>query len=151
MNTISVKIENANAIKRMFDRAPAIATAEISGAVKDATFEISRQTKLEVPVDTGKLRQHIEVSIHPMSGTITPLQKYALTVHEGTKPHTILPKNKPFLAFKSKGKWIYAKKVRHPGTKANPFMDRAVDNSRETINKIFETALGNIVTKMAAA
>ena len=39
-----------------------------------------------------------------------------------TKPHEITPKNKNALAFKVGGKAIVVKKVMHPGTKANPFI-----------------------------
>jgi hypothetical protein len=34
-----------------------------------------------------------------------------------TKPHLILPRNKPMLAFNRRGRLIYAKRVKHPGTR----------------------------------
>ena len=40
----------------------------------------------------------------------------------GTKPHKITPKNKNALAFKVGGKAIVVKKVMHPGTRPNPFI-----------------------------
>lgn len=43
----------------------------------------------------------------------------------GTEPHSIDAKNAEFLRFISKGKLFYRKHVNHPGTKKNPFAERA--------------------------
>ena len=55
------------------------------------------------------------------------LTPYAKFVHEGTRPHIIRPKNKRGLANKKTGVF-FGKKVNHPGTKANPYLQNAVDN-----------------------
>ena len=47
-------------------------------------------------------------------------------VNDGTKPHIIRPKNAKALAFKIGGRVVFAKVVHHPGTKAQPFLDRAL-------------------------
>lgn len=77
---------------------------------------------------------------------ITP---YAIFVHEGTKPHIIRPKNKKGLANKKTGAF-FGKEVHHPGTKANPYLQNAVDNydSKPALNdlgdKICEDVFENI-------
>lgn len=56
---------------------------------------------------------------HLIAGT-----KQALWVHEGTRPHIILPR-KPggWLRFRSKGKVVYARMVKHPGVRIKqPFL-----------------------------
>jgi hypothetical protein len=68
-----------------------------SGILKAVTFERATIGKLE----TSVRNEH-------------PLMKY---VEEDTKPHVIEAKNKKSLAFKVKGKLVFAKKVNHPGTK----------------------------------
>ncbi len=50
--------------------------------------------------------------------------KYAKFVYYGTKPHVILPKKKKAL----KTPYGTFKKVNHPGTKANPYLDRGLKN-----------------------
>lgn len=48
---------------------------------------------------------------------------YSAVHHFGSRPHVILPR-KPggVLRFPSRGGVVYARRVNHPGTKANPFL-----------------------------
>lgn len=52
---------------------------------------------------------------------------YAQFVIEGTQPHVILPTTGQFLAFNVGGSWFFSRLVNHPGTKPNPFVERAVE------------------------
>jgi len=47
---------------------------------------------------------------------------YALAHHEGTKPHVIMAKNGGALRFTSGTRIVYARAVRHPGTKPNKYL-----------------------------
>jgi hypothetical protein len=51
-----------------------------------------------------------------------------LYVTQGTRPHLIFPHPRPHgrLRFMSKGKYVYARVVRHPGNRPNDFMTRAL-------------------------
>lgn len=61
---------------------------------------------------------------------------YGMFVRGGTKPHTIRPKTPGgVLVFKIGAQTIFAKKVDHPGTKANPYH---VKTKRETSGQIAE-------------
>ncbi|MEV1294436.1 hypothetical protein [Pseudonocardia sp. NPDC049635] len=47
--------------------------------------------------------------------------------HDGTRPHVILPKQNrrnPHLRFVKNGRVVFSKRVRHPGFRGNPFIDR---------------------------
>jgi len=57
----------------------------------------------------------------------------AIFVHFGTKPHTIEPKNKKALRWVDGGVFRFAKKVRHPGYRGDPFL---YDAARATLAKI---------------
>lgn len=78
---------------------------------------------------TGQLRREI-VSARSrwkteLEGQVIAVPKHALMVHEGTRPHTILPKSSPVLSFKwakAGGKRVYFKRVNHPGTRRNPYL-----------------------------
>lgn len=50
---------------------------------------------------------------------------YAPFVEFRTKPHIILPRNAKVLRFVVGGVTVYAKKVKHPGSKAMPFVEPA--------------------------
>lgn len=87
--------------------------ADKKGALKKSiTKEKKSEKRYLVGVDGDKLKS--------MTGT-----DYSPYVAKGTKPHTIEAKGNA-LKFMSGGGYAYAKKVRHPGTKANDFIGRAI-------------------------
>lgn len=52
--------------------------------------------------------------------------EYAGFVNDGTSPHIIRPRRAQVLRFNVGGRTVYAKVVHHPGTRARPFLDRAL-------------------------
>lgn len=83
------------------------------------------------PVRTGRLRASLRVQRRGFLGlrlrwTIGSDVEYADMVHDGTRPHIIRPKNAKALRFRVGGRTVFAKVVRHPGTRARPFLDRAI-------------------------
>ncbi len=57
----------------------------IGNKIKELSFLVERESKKVTPVDTGRLRASIGVSLRPFSATIRPRTNYAVFVHEGTK------------------------------------------------------------------
>lgn len=82
--------------------------------------------KGQVGVETGALQSSINFTVKfgagPVSARIGSSNNIALLHHEGTKPHIIKPKNAKALVFQSRGKIVYTKIVRHPGTKPNKYL-----------------------------
>lgn len=56
--------------------------------------------------------------------------RIALMHHKGTRPHIILPRRAQTLRFYSRGRIVYSKMVRHPGTKPNRYL---TDNLRKVV------------------
>ncbi|MFF2612378.1 hypothetical protein [Kitasatospora sp. NPDC058046] len=52
-----------------------------------------------------------------------PATRYVI---EGTRPHIIRPRRAKALRFEVGGRTVFAKVVHHPGTKPNPFLQRAL-------------------------
>lgn len=52
--------------------------------------------------------------------------EYAAFVNDGTRPHIIRPRTKQALRFVIGGRVVFAKVVHHPGTRARPFLDKAL-------------------------
>ena len=52
--------------------------------------------------------------------------EYAGFVNDGTAPHIIRPRRAQALRFVVGGRVVFAKVVHHPGTRGNPFLDRAL-------------------------
>jgi hypothetical protein len=90
------------------------------------------RAKVLVPVDTGRLRASIRIEQRRNLAlrsryTIGSDVYYAPFVNDGTRPHIIKPRRPGgSLRFVVGGRVVYAKVVHHPGTRARPFLDRAL-------------------------
>ena len=82
--------------------------------------------KNQVGVKTGRLKASINMrqyrSVGGQSLKIGSPLSYALIHHEGTRPHIITPDRAEFLRFSSRGRMVYTRIVRHPGTKPNKYL-----------------------------
>jgi len=81
------------------------------------------------PVDTGNLRANNRMRVRRLAlssrGEVYNIAKYARAVHDGTGPHIIRARNRRALRFQLDGRVVYARWVRHPGTRARPFLSDA--------------------------
>lgn len=94
-----------------------------------------REQKELVPRRTGNLARSIGLgSVTPTYAETVATANYAVFVELGTKPHVIVPRSKKALRFapgtgstlagrpRAGASVVFAKRVRHPGTRAKPFM-----------------------------
>ncbi|MHA4774763.1 HK97 gp10 family phage protein [Streptomyces sp. MSC1_001] len=105
------------------------ATSRSEGEI--AARQVVARAKVLAPVDTGRLRASIRVERRSTFGlrqrwTVGSDVEYAPMVNDGTRPHIIRPRTKKALKFQVGGRTVYAAVVRHPGTRARPFLDRAL-------------------------
>ena len=89
------------------------------------------RAKVLAPVDTGRLRASIRMESRrtftlKTVWTVGSDVYYAPYVNDGTRPHVIRPKTKQALRFMVGGRVVFARVVNHPGTRPNPFLDRAL-------------------------
>jgi HK97 gp10 family phage protein len=98
----------------------------------------------EAPWKTGKLAQSIVKQVDNLEANVGPLVLYAGFVETGTSPHEIRPIRARVLAFKSaEGKMVFSSLVHYPGTKANPFMHRTLEQVKENASAVFSDVWGN--------
>lgn len=99
--------------------------------LETAARQVMNRAKVLAPVDTGRLRASIRIearrtftlrSVYTIGSDV----EYADMVHGGTRPHVIRPRTKQVLRFRVGGRVVFARVVNHPGTKARPFLDRAL-------------------------
>lgn len=108
-----------------FMTGPAGAATKLVRKVQHETLNLAKQSS---PVDKGGLRGSHEatpvlVTQNEVTAGVEAHAEYAMFVHEGTRPHTIMPRNVKVLAWKPRGgDVVYAKHVNHPGTKAQPWL-----------------------------
>ena len=113
----------------------------VQKVLNNTGFNIEAQAKINLDrnksVVTGHLRRGIATKIGNMEVTVhTSNIKYAPMVEYGTKPHIIKPKNKKALYWK--GAKHPVKSVRHPGSRAKPFLIPAFEKEKEVIMKDLE-------------
>lgn len=115
--------------------------SDVQKVLKKSGFNIEAKAKLNITnngsVKTGHLRRGVTTDIGNMEVTVhTSNIKYARGVEEGTRPHTIRAKNKKALYWK--GAKHPVKSVRHPGSRAKPFLIPAFEKEKEVIMKDLE-------------
>ena len=105
-------------------------------ALDDTADAMSLEAQRIVPVDTGRLRGSINVKREFLVKVIGTNVEYATDVEFGTGPHEIVAKNKKVLADKKKG-IIFGKRVKHTGTKPQPYMRPAFENNKKRVAEFF--------------
>jgi len=99
--------------------------------LETAARQVMNRAKVLAPVDTGRLRASIRIearrdfalrSVYTVGSDV----EYAAMVNDGTRPHVIRPRRAQVLRFRVGGRTVFARVVQHPGTKPNPFLDRAL-------------------------
>jgi HK97 gp10 family phage protein len=92
---------------------------------------------------TGHLQQSIRVDLSNVNegkAEIVADASYAPFVEFGTKPHVIKPKRRQTLRWATEEGYIFAKLVRHPGSKPYPFFRKAIEEGHEEAKKEFVQA-----------
>jgi hypothetical protein len=106
------------------------------GALADFAF---RRMYADAPWRSGFLAMSISKQVDHEGATIEPTAKYAAFVEKGTGPHFIEPVSGSCLAFEAgEGNLVFTRLVHHPGTRANPFVERAAAETRDSAFKIFD-------------
>jgi hypothetical protein len=99
--------------------------------VRRTARDVRTRAVLYCPVDTGTLRnsirEHVDISQRRIVAYVGSDVEYARYVHDGTRPHLIRPRRPGgVLRFTVGTEVVFTTLVRHPGTRAQPFLRRAV-------------------------
>ncbi len=86
----------------------------------------------DVPQKTGRLRRSFRVRSATQRRAQVGGHYSAFFIDRGTKAHVIRPRKAPRLIFRDEGRTIFARKVNHPATRAQPFRARA---AREALRR----------------
>lgn len=129
---VTIKVDQAQAQR--------VATDYAFVLVTDTTRQIFNRASVLTPVRFGNLRGHNKQRVKRRSpgvvGEVYNDADYAEAVHNGSRAHTIRPKReqskrnkkrKAMLRFVVGGRVVFARSVRHPGTRARPWLARAAE------------------------
>ena len=113
-------------------------TKKIHKVLKNSAMAIEANAKRNLSsngsVQTGHLRHSIANFRRGMTATVhTSNVKYAPMVEYGTKAHIIKAKNKKALYWKGASHPV--KSVRHPGSKAKPYLIPAFESEKDNLIK----------------
>lgn len=112
--------------------------------VERVAIELFGETSREAPVDHGRLAGSVQFpeKVGEYEYVIEINAEYWKYVQFGTDPHLIEPDTKKALSFVVGGETVTVAWVHHPGTEANPFIDRAIDTVEPRIPDIAEETIG---------
>ena len=146
----TVTIPKLPALQKALASYPSIATPIVQAAVVAAQAILAKfTTAATVPIKTGYLVQNWGFDIGNLQARWYPKAAYAPYVEFGTAPHVIEAKNARVLANVQTGQ-VFGRRVNHPGTKANPFMERIVASAQPEIETLFVAALEKINGQIAS-
>lgn len=113
--------------------------------------------RARVPVKSGALRKSIRVTVRIDRFTGNPRARviagrrvkkddpyYALFVERGTKAHEIRPKGKKSLFIAG----LFAEQVNHPGARARPYLEPALDQGAQAAIEAMRVALAAEIEAM---
>jgi phage gpG-like protein len=143
MSSFTIDTSELTKFKVTIDKYSSKAYSGAREAVRKSTLNIEKYAKSNLTkngsVDTGLLRNSINSNIDSLRGTVSTNTKYAKIVEEGSKPHIIKPKKKKFLYWKGASHPV--KEVKHPGSKAKPYMIPAFEKEIPNFIKELSNAL----------
>lgn len=143
---ITVEIKNFGVLTDLVGKFPRIAAEHVTKGIGLSLSAIQGQAKREAPYGVSALlRNNWVQNVAPLRGALRSGQEYATDVHEGTRPHYVSPKElAPWAAKKGLNPYAVSKSIQRKGTKANPFLKRAVDGTASTVDRFFGEAADRI-------
>ena len=142
----TMKVDADSVIASLVERKARV-PQKVSEVVHALTVKLQRAIEARAPVKTGKLRRSIfsEVIDNEYQALgrvyVSPDTAYAKFVEYGTRPHDIYPTKASVLAFMMGGRQVFAKHVRHPGTKAQFYMHGPFEEMKPEIIAQIEGAV----------
>lgn len=144
----SVQITGLSELVAKLQQAPDIVAPIIQRALSASQAILAKYTvKGVVPWRTGFLVQSFRADLTPFMLRWFPTASYAPFVELGTRPHTIVPRNAKALYWPGADHPV--RKVNHPGSKPNQFMERIIANAQGDIDAMFGKALEQITAALA--
>lgn len=155
----TLNAEELGKLAEVFRKFPDLVTRNVRMAVKSSLRDIREHAIKHHRYKSRSGAAGLEGAVHdngsemngfPFRGEVfVDLRRapYALYVHGGTKPHTITPKRRRALRWVSGGDFVFAKRVRHPGTQPDEFLYDALNANIGKAEKRFNDALRDSITE----
>ncbi len=144
---LNITIKGLDAVASRLDKVSADTQTKLKDAMKSSVRDIQERARKNhrYITRTGEAERSIKTSVSfardDISGIVGTTRKITVYLHQGTKRHTIVPRRKMALRWTTGSKFIFAKRVSHPGTKKDPFIFNAVHSEQRHVISRFEKAV----------
>lgn len=128
-------MDNAQILTKYLRQAMRSSTEEIAEYARTHHDFTSRTARLERSVVSGESQDGLFGWVE-LDRTEAPYGPY---VHQGTAAHIIEPRVKRALRWVDGSDFVFAKRVRHPGYKGDPFLFNALDAKTEFVQNMFSS------------
>jgi hypothetical protein len=145
---INIDIVGLEDVQARFKRAPEVVAKRLITALNTSALAAQREVRKEAPTDRARLRNSVQIQqLGKFALSVGTNLKYAIYVHEGTRPHRA--PWQPIEAWaKRRGIPAYPVwySIMKKGTKANPFFERGAKAAEPAIENQFRYA-GELIAK----
>lgn len=117
-----------------FPEAQGVSLALVKSLLPDIVHVVAVRARQKAPRRSGDLAESIEERVEEdvPRGVVAATARHSFIVHEGTKSHPVAARDSKALTIWSGG-IVMRKSAEHPGTKGQPFITEAVEESRTEI------------------
>lgn len=144
---LEIELPGLGRVLDIFEQAGKFGETQLKRALSRGAILLQRAEREEAPRDTSNLAGNINIiDLGPMETMISPKANYAEPIHNGRLPGNPPPASALESWARRKGLNPYAvsKSIGQKGTKPNPFVARALENSQQGINDEFDLAADKI-------
>jgi len=146
---ITVTIKNLDKFQQSVMRYPEVSVKNFNDAINRSLIQIQRDAGKLSPRDTGYLKANWELNMSFLKGVLRPLSKYAIFVHEGTKPHfPPIEAITPWARRHGIPPFLVARSIAKHGTQGIPFLQSSVSQNESFVNNNFEKALDKTLNQL---
>ena len=155
MPELHVEVIGAKPLAAAFGAAPALVDKEARIAMEASLVGLRAEIDRVTPVDTGRLRagtaaRMTGVLATGLRGIVVNRVPYAVPVEFGTRPHLIRPRRGRVLRFEVNGRTVFAREVRHPGTRGAHMFRDGLKAATPHIRALFARVTARVAAAIAA-
>jgi len=132
-----IEVRGLKELRKTLERIP----DHLRNILDDLTKETYEKAVQYAPVRTGFLRRNIIWRVEGLTGRVVSQAPYSAFVEFGTRPHMIFPRRARALRFEVGGQVVFARYVRHPGTRGQFFMRRALYDALNRLSEFVRARL----------
>lgn len=147
---LKIEVQGLDEAISRLDRISRGARQQLRSAMLSSVRDVQRtaREKHKFVTRSGEAERSIESNVQfsgdTWVGTVGTTRKITIYLHQGTPKHVITPKRKLALRWTVGGKFVFAKRVYHPGTKRDPFIFNAANANKRQIIGRFENAVRRV-------